>query len=96
MEQAVFKNAIFDEEKIILLKRKGNIVINIENIKELYYTKPSLLNYLTATGGLDYPQRLFILLKNKINKKRLYYVKIKYKEIYKLPTYYKREIGIFD
>jgi hypothetical protein len=87
------KKAVFFANRIVIFKRVGNITINIEDIDRLEYIKPSLLNYLLPIGGMG-PGRLYIYLKNKMFGTLLYIIKIKYKDIFCLPEYYRKKLGI--
>jgi len=90
MELLELKRATFTNDKIVLIKKKGNITINIEDIERIEYTKPSLLNYLFASTwfGGTFPGRLQIYCNKKIKKTRLYLIRIKYKEVELLPSVY--------
>ena len=94
MENLKLKKVIFYHDKIILLKKKGDITIDVNNIERVEYVKPVLINYLWASTwfGGTYPGRLQIYLKEKVDKTKLYLVKIKYKDVLKLPEFYLRKI----
>lgn len=93
MDVFKLKKAVFFANRIVIFKEIGNITINIEDIDRLEYIKPTLLNYLLPIGGMG-PGRLYIYLKNKIFGTSLYIIKIKYKDIFCLPEYYRKELGI--
>lgn len=88
MEILELKKAIFYSNRIVILKKKGNITINIEDIERIDYDKPTLWNYIVRAPALGY---LRIFLKNKMLK--AYYVRIKYKEVLKLPEFYRKKIN---
>lgn len=95
MESLQLKKAIFNSTEIVLIRKKGNITINVDDIKRIDYTKPTLLNYFFVSGlfpGGTYPGRLEIYLNKKINKSKSYLVKIKFDEVRKLPDFYIRKI----
>ncbi len=85
-EDIEFKKAIFSFNKIIIKKRKENIIINLDNIKKMYYAKFTIRNYLSLGFG-DWRSTgfLYIDLKEKVNKKKGYSLFIRYKDIEKLP-----------
>lgn len=94
MEELKLKNAIFYSDKIVLLKKQGNIIINNELIERIAYVKPTLLNYLLASiwfGG-TFPGRLEIYLTQKVGKSKLYLIKIKYADVLKLPEFHVRKL----
>ena len=88
-EQVAFKNVIFNDEGILFLKKRGNVFVNVDDIKRMVYTRPTLWNFIAiAIGAMGaYPQRFIVYLKKKINNKKMYYVLIKYKEFYRLPDW---------
>jgi hypothetical protein len=94
MESLQLKKVIFSPIEIVLLKKKGNITIGVEDIKRIEYKKPTLINYLLASTwfGGTYPGRLQVYLREKVGKTKLYLVKIKYKEFLKLPDVYRKII----
>ena len=46
MENLQYKKTIFYANEIVFQKKKGNIIINVTDIKHISYIKPTLLNYL--------------------------------------------------
>ena len=95
MESLQLKKSIFNPTEIVLLRKKGDIIINIADIKQMEYTKPTFLNYFFASGlfpGGTFPGYLKIWLNKKINKSKSYFMKIKYKDVLKLPEVYLRII----
>lgn len=70
----------------MLYKKDMEIEIPLDSIDRIEYAKPSLLNYILAS---PYPGRLEIYLKNKIQKRKLYLVRIKKDEILLLPQIYR-------
>lgn len=86
-----FKDVDFDKDVIILHKKTENLAIEINNIESIEYVRPTLLNYLLsgiAPGSSTYPGRLQIRTKMKIGKSKLHLIKIKYKEVLILPSFY--------
>ncbi len=92
-----YSKIIFLDDKIILYKKNKEIVIPTDCIEYIEYAKLSLFNYLWNLPGFlggPCPGRLEIHLNKKIGKTRLYIVKIKSDEIYKLPKFYRVRMGI--
>lgn len=86
-----FKDVDFEKDVIILHKKTDNLAIGINNIESIEYVRPTLLNYLLsgiAPGSSTYPGRLQIRTKMKIGKSKLHLIKIKYKEVLILPSFY--------
>lgn len=86
-----FKDVDFEKDVIILHKKIENLAIGINNIESIEYVRPTLLNYLLsgiAHGSSTYPGRLQIRTKIKIGKSKLHLIKIKYKELLILPSFY--------
>jgi len=78
------KNATYTSKEIII-KRK-NIIISLKNIKSLFYAKPTFWNYIfLAAGSMKITGFLYIECKEKIDKKMIYMLKIKYNDLQKLP-----------
>lgn len=83
-----FKEVYFDNDKIVLRKNSGDVVIGLNEIERIEYVKPTILNYLLsgiAPGSTTFPGRLQIRTKVKIGRSKLHLVKIKHKEVVKLP-----------
>ena len=94
MDYLSLKNAIFFPDKIVLLKKQGKVVIEIDAIERIEYAKPTLLNYILASGG-TFPGRLEIYLKDNLFTRKAYYtklflIKIKYKDYLQLPEIYRK------
>lgn len=91
--------AIFNDEYIKVLKKRNEIIIPTEAIEYIEYSKPTLLNYIFAIpcwfSGV-YPGRFEIHLNRKIGATRLYIIRIKKEDLYKLPQFYKIKIGYSD
>jgi hypothetical protein len=95
MECLELKKAIFYPTEIALLRKKGDIIIRINDIEWIEYTKPTFLNYFFASGlfpGSTFPGYLNIHLNKKINKSKSYFVKIKNRDFPKLPKVYRKII----
>lgn len=96
MESLIINNATFFSDKIVLNKKKGQVVIERGAIDYIRYKKPTFINYLLASvwfGG-TFPGRLEIYIKDniytkKVYKTKLFLVKIKYNDYIKLPYIYK-------
>ena len=102
MDCLSLNNAIFFPNQIILLKKKGKVIIDIGAIREIRYEKPTLLNYLFASpllGGGTFPGRLEIYLNdNPLTRRkystRLYLIRISYKDYLRLPDIYKQRFNL--
>ncbi len=98
MDYLSLKKAIFFPDKIVILKKKSKVIIDINSIERIEYAKPTLLNYIFATvlfGGIC-PGRLEIHLKDNIFTRHAYHtklflIKIKYKDYLKLPEIYSQK-----
>ncbi len=96
MQILKLKNAIFYSDRIVVLKKSGNKVIDIGAIEKIEYVKPTFLNYLLSSvlfGG-TFPGRLEIYLKSnlfteRVHSTKLYVIKIKFKDVLKLPEVYR-------
>ena len=87
MESLELKKAIFYANEIVLLKKKGNITINIDDIERIDYDRPTLWNFIVRAPALGY-LRIFV----KGRKLNAYYVRIKYQDVLKLPEFYLKKI----
>lgn len=98
-KRGMYPKAIIYEEKVVIFKKNKEIEIPIEEIERIDYAKPTLINYLFSIpcwfGGIC-PGRLEIYLKKKIDKTRLYILKIRQNEIPKLPKFFKVAIGYIN
>lgn len=94
-----YPGAVFYDEYIKVLKKHKEIIIPIEAIDFIEYSKPTLLNYIFSIpcwfGGVS-PGCLELHLNRKIEGTRLYIIKIKYSELCNLPKFYKVKIGYSD
>lgn len=80
------KNATYSSKEIIIKRKKENIIISLKNIKSLFYAKPTFWNYIFLTiGSTKIPRFLYIECKEKINKRKIYMLRIKYNDLLKLP-----------
>lgn len=91
------KKAVFYSDKIILLRKKGNVTIYNKDIASLRHAKPNLWNFIEASWFCGIRSGcLFICLNQKIGEKTRYAIKIKYKDFLKLPKNYIIETGVFN
>jgi len=91
-----FKKAIFTSNQIIIKKRKSNIIISLENIKEIFYAKFTFRSYLDlGLGDWRTPGALYIYLKEKINNKKMYCFFIKYDNLTKIPEKIYKKIKFY-
>lgn len=84
----VLRDAIFFEDCIFIID--DILFLRKENIEFIDYNKPSLLNWILARGSFA-PGYLRIEAKVQIEgkkkpKRKVYYIKIKYKDVFKLPA----------
>ncbi len=81
------KKAIFYSDRIVLKKRKGNIVIERREIERLCYARPTFWNYLFAHANGLLPGQLVVWLKRppQENKKAGYVLWIKYDDFLRIP-----------
>ena len=96
MEIIRLKKAIIFDDKIVLLRKKGEVVINIEDIDKMEYVRLTVLNYLAALPFFDGWgfNKLYICMKKKAEYAKLYTIKMKYKEVVKLVPAYDRLLNI--
>lgn len=79
MKSLQLRKALFTPTEVIIIRKSGNFVINVNDIKRIEYAKPNLVNYILASvwfGG-TYPGRLQIHLHRKIGKTQLHLVRMK-------------------
>lgn len=99
-----YPKTTFYEDYIVFNYKDGReIAIKANEIDRIDYVKPSLRGYLKASVWLGgtFPGRMEIYLSDCLNssllnypsKKKLYLVKISYKDIIKLPNIYKEKMG---
>ncbi len=93
MESLEIKKVIFYPTKIVFLRKKENITVNVSDIDWISYKKPTFINYLLTFFSGTYPNRLEIYLNKKISKTKLYLVRIKYKDVLKLQGFFQKEIN---
>ena len=85
-----FKDVVFEKDKIVLHKKTEKLVIRIDDIEDIEYVKPTLVNYLLsgiAPGSSTYPGRLQIKTKIKIGKSKLHLIRINFKDVQTLPDW---------
>lgn len=79
------KKMIITNEEIVIKRKNKNIIIPINNIKDMRYTKRTFLNYLLIYGLSVSPGWLYIRFNNKIGWRKGITIKIKYSDLEKLP-----------
>jgi hypothetical protein len=89
MNELKLKSAIIYPNKIVLLKKKGNIIIHTEDIVSIDYDKPTLWNFIVRAPAIGY---LRVFIKDKPLK--AYYIKMKYQDVVRLPEFYRKKIGL--
>ena len=79
------KKAIFYSDKIVLKKKQGDITIDYKEIDQLWYSRPTLSNFIFPHG--IFPGQLLIRLKKPLlkGKKAAYWLRIKYSDFLKIP-----------
>lgn len=85
-----FIDVDFDNNKIVLHKKNGDVTIYKSNIDNIEYVKPTLFNYLLSGiggPGSTYPGRLEIRTKEKIGNTKLHLVRIRFTEVLTLPNW---------
>lgn len=85
-----FSDVDFDNNKIVLHMKDGDITIHKSIIDDIEYVKPTLFNYLLsgiAPGSSTYPGRLQIRTKEKIGNTKLHLVGIRFIEVATLPDW---------
>ena len=95
--QVVFGKIVFSDKWMMVLRKRKNVIIYPDDIKRLVYVRPTFWNYFNAgigAAGIYYPKNMLIFLKKRICRSNYYYVKIKYKEFYKLPEWVKKIVEI--
>ena len=85
MESFVLKNITFNKSEIVINRKKGQIRIAIDNIKNIQYTRKTFLNYLLIYGLSVFPGWLQINFINRIGWRRGYAIKIKYEDLKRFP-----------
>ena len=97
MESLILKKVIFYPEKIVLLKKKGNVEISIDEIKHIYYEKPSFLQTLIGLGLAVGNGNVMEIVLNKEKKgKQKYFLIVKYKYVLDLKKFFRKEIFIIN
>lgn len=86
----VLRDAIFFEDYIFIRQYGDNLILTEEDVELIDYNKPSLLNWLFVRGSFT-PGYLRIDANVKVEgkkkpKKKVYYIKIKYEQVFKLPA----------
>lgn len=94
MESLQLKKATLYPTEIVILKKKGNITISINDIMRIDYTKPTFFSCLIAGLLPDgtFPGYLKIFLSKKNNKSKSYLIKIRFDDVRKLPQFYLKKI----
>lgn len=72
-------------EEIVIKRKNKNIIIPINNIKDMRYTKRTFLNYLLMYGLSVSPGWLYIRFNNKISWRKGIAIKVKYSDLEKFP-----------
>ena len=81
----VFKSVLFEDDQIVLIKRKKQIIIKKEMIEEIKYAKFTIANCLALIGDWRSPGVLYIILKKNVNKHKDYAFIISFKNLLKIP-----------
>ena len=86
----------FTKKKILVKTRKGDVVIEYDNIKEGSYNKKNFFNYLTMQAALYPPGWLFIKFKKKIGRRSSIAFKIEHEDLLKLPNEIVTALTLYD
>ena len=86
----------FTKKKIIVKTRKGDVMIEYDNVKEGEYRKKTFFNYLTMQAAIYPPGWLFIKFKKKIGRRSSIAFKIKHEELLKLPNEIVTALTLYD
>lgn len=89
----------FTKKKIIVKTRKGDVMIEYENVKEGEYRKKTFFNYLTYLTmqvAIYPPGWLFIKFKKKIGRRSSIAFKIKHEDLLKLPNEIVTALTLYD
>ena len=97
-EQVILEleKVIFTNNNIVVKTRKGDVVIEYDNIKEGSYNKKNFFNYLTMAGALYPPGWLFIKFKKKIGRRSSIAFKIEHEDLLKLPNEIVTALTLYD
>lgn len=79
------KKMTITNEEIVVKRKNKNIIIPINNIKDMRYTKRTFLNYLLMDGLSVSPGWLYIRFNNKIGWRKGIAIKVKYSDLEKFP-----------
>lgn len=79
------KKMTITNEEIVIKRKNKNIIIPINNIKDMRYTKRTFLNYLLIYGLSVSPGWLDIRFNNKIGWRKGIAIRIKYSDLEKFP-----------
>ncbi len=86
----------FTKKKIIVKTRKGDVVIEYDNVKEGEDRKKNFFNYLTMQAAIYPPGWLFIKFKKKIGRRSSIAFKIKHEDLLKLPNDIVTALTLYD
>lgn len=90
-----YKKIVFMDEKVILYKKDSEIEIPIESIDCITYENPSVFNIVfNMINGGPMVGSFVIQLNKKIKDKSAYLLRIKSKEKWQLPKFYRLKIGL--
>ncbi len=97
-EQVILEleKVIFTNNNIVVKTRKGDVVIEYDNIKEGSYNKKNFFNYLFMQASNYPPGWLFIKFKKKIGKRSSIAFKIKHEDLLKLPNEIVTALTLYD
>ena len=90
------EKVIFTKKKVIIKTKKGDVVVEYDNIKKGEYRKKNFFNYLTMQAAICPPGWLFIKFKKKIGRRSSIAFKIKHEELLKLPNEIVTALTLYD
>lgn len=92
------KHATFYEESVFIQMGKLHCELQVEDIDYIVYNKPSFLSRFMAATSRAYCSPGYLWIKTNIKikgQKRLFPIKIKYEDIFKLPDKFKKFLDMF-
>ena len=90
------EKVIFTKKKVIIKTKKGDVVVEYDNIKEGEYRKKTFFNYLTMQATIYPPGWLFIKFKKKIGRRSSIAFQIEHEDLLKLPNEIVTALKLYD
>ena len=86
------KKATFNNFSLIVHKKK-DIHIHINDIKHIIYYRWSFFSALSAFISQSFPGIMEVYLNEKVQGRKAYVFRLKYKDVVKLPKQFKEKMG---